>query len=261
MPVVVNYRGGEAEVFLQKSIRWIRPSLERVSRIVVPSGFLKAVFQKFDIETAIVPNIIDLNRFRRDKCKELNQEAPHIIVCRNLEPIYDVATALKGFAVIAAELPEAVLSVAGEGPDHTALIALAMELGVDSQVTFTGRLNVEEMINLYHSADLMLNASRVDNMPNALLESMAAGVPIVTTDAGGIPHMVEQGVTAELVAIGDWNAMGEKSLAILQDQQRHTELAEACIKAVEIYQWDSVKPQWQQVYNDAGKSMSDKAIV
>ncbi|MCP4278154.1 MAG: glycosyltransferase family 4 protein [Gammaproteobacteria bacterium] len=259
VPVVINYRGGEAEAFFQNSIRWINPSLAKVDCIAVPSSFLQAVFQKFGLETVIVPNIIDLERFGRTKPKKLNTERPHIIVCRNLEAIYDVATAVRAFSLIAPEIPGATLSVAGEGPEGEALRALVADLGIVSQVTFTGRLDVEAMMRLYHSADLMLNASRVDNMPNALLESMAAGVPIVTTDAGGIPHMVEQGVTAELVAIGDWKMMAEKSLAILNDQQQHANLAEACEAAVDVYQWNSVKPLWLQIYGRIAKPSVEKA--
>lgn len=248
VPVVVNYRGGEAEAFFQRSIRWVRPGLEKVGCIAVPSGFLQAVFSGFGIETAIVPNIIDLKRFKCSDGKELNREAPHIVVCRNLEPIYDVTTALRAFSKIVSQIPGSRLSIAGEGPDRPMLEALARELEVNDSVIFSGRLDLDGMQALYASADLMLNASRVDNMPNALLEAMSAGVPIVTTDAGGIPFMVEQGKTAELVSVGDWKAMGEAAVAILSDPEKHANLAQACTDAVSIYQWESVKPVWMQVY-------------
>lgn len=248
VPVVINYRGGEAETFFQRSIRWVRPSIEKVGCIAVPSGFLQSVFSGFGMDTTIVPNIIDLERFKCSGDKVLNREAPHIVVCRNLEPIYDVATAVRAFSLILSQIPGSRLSVAGEGPDRQMLEALTRELSINDSVKFTGRLDLDGMQHLYASADLMLNASRVDNMPNALLEAMSAGVPIVTTDAGGIPYMVEQGKTAYLISVGDWKSMGEAAATILSDSEQHANLARACTDGVSIYQWESVKPMWMQVY-------------
>ncbi|MCK5480228.1 MAG: glycosyltransferase, partial [Gammaproteobacteria bacterium] len=65
-PVVVNYRGGEAEEFFQKSFRWVRPSLKRVAAVIVPSDFLAKVFRRRDIDVHIVRNIVDIKRFTSD---------------------------------------------------------------------------------------------------------------------------------------------------------------------------------------------------
>lgn len=248
VPVVVNYRGGEAESFLKSSVRLVRQSLKRTDCMVVPSGFLKAVFNRFDMDSVIIPNIIDLERFNFRENKELNLSAPHLIICRNLEPIYDVATALKAFSKIVAEMPGATLSVAGEGPERQMLESLARELGVDKRVNFTGRLDLEGMQSLYRSADLMLNASRVDNMPNALLEAMSAGVPIVTTDAGGIPYMVTNGETALLTQIGNWREMAELAIKVLGDAGLYSSLSESGRQNVMQYRWESVKRLWIDRY-------------
>ena len=97
-PVLVNYRGGEAATFFEKAFHWVRPTLRRASVIVVPSGFLQAVFAKHDVGTKIVPNIIDLSRFYHDENKLSDSDAPHLIVTRNLEPIYNIPMALRAFA-------------------------------------------------------------------------------------------------------------------------------------------------------------------
>jgi hypothetical protein len=93
--VVINYRGGEADSFFNKSFLWVKPSLSQADAIIVPSGFLEQVFEKRGFSTRIVPNIIDLSRFtaRPAAGPSTNPGAPHIIVTRNLEPIYDNATA------------------------------------------------------------------------------------------------------------------------------------------------------------------------
>lgn len=76
---------------------------------------------------------------------------------------------------------------------------LACRLGLADVVTFTGRVDNEGMAALYQSADIMINPSLVDNMPISLLEALASSVPVVSTDVGGVPFMVEHEKTALLV--------------------------------------------------------------
>ncbi len=119
IPVVVNYRGGEAEGFFQKSFRWVRPSLKRVAAVVVPSGFLAEVFRRRDIDVHIVKNIVDMQRFLSASPPPQQQSnAPHLLVTRNLEAIYDIGTALRAFRRIHQTCPGARLTVCGSGPER-----------------------------------------------------------------------------------------------------------------------------------------------
>lgn len=251
VPVIVNYRGGEAEAFLRQQIRWIRPTLNRVDRLVVPSGFLKDVFARFGIEVEVVPNIIDLDHFSGRKKEFPISDAPHLVVCRNLELIYDVETAIRAFSIVQKHYPAALLTVAGEGPERAELEQLVDSLQLKPSVTFSGRLDRDGMVTLYRSADLMLNSSRVDNMPNALLESMSAGVPVVTTDAGGIPYMVSDGSSALVCRVGDHKAMADAAIQLLSDQDRYRKIAHNAREEVLRYRWESVKPQWMALYTRA----------
>ncbi|TVO73577.1 glycosyltransferase family 4 protein [Sedimenticola selenatireducens] len=251
VPVVVNYRGGEANAFLTKSNSWVRPSLRRVAKVVVPSGFLAQVFASFDVASEVVPNIIDLDRFSSDEKRTLNKSSPHFIVCRNLEAIYDVETAIRAFSSIVASYPQARLTIAGEGPERSALEQRVKDLCLEPQVAFTGRLDPEKMASLYKSADVMLNTSRVDNMPNALLEAMSAGVPIVSTDAGGIPYMVENDQTALLRPVGDWQGIADAALMLLQQDTLYQRLSENGVEDVFRYRWKSVQPLWMAIYSEA----------
>lgn len=150
-------------------------------------------------------------------------------------------------------IPGARLSVAGEGPERLRLEALAGELGIDHCVTFVGRLDLEGMRALYESADLMLNASRVDNMPNALLEAMSAGVPIVTTDAGGIPYMVKNGESALITQIGNWSEMAELAVKVLGDPGLYALLSANGRQNVKRYRWESVRQLWINRYTELDK--------
>lgn len=246
VPVVVNYRGGEAADFLARAHRSVRASMRRVSLLIVPSSFLQQVFAGFAMHADIVPNIVDLKRFhaRADR----RGGAAHIVVARNLEPLYDNSSALRAFQIIHGQLADARLTIAGSGPEARQLQDLARELGLQEVVTFTGRLDRDAMAALLRSADVSINPSLADNMPNSILESLASGVPVVSTNVGGIPHMVEHGTTALLVAPSDAQAMAESCLLLLRDDALWQRMSEAGRAAVQRYTWQQVAPLFAQAY-------------
>jgi glycosyltransferase involved in cell wall biosynthesis len=164
-----------------------------------------------------------------------------VLVARNLEDIYDIPTALRAFARVRAAHAHARLTVAGSGPQRAALERLCADLGIADAVAFTGRVDNERMGDLYRDADVLLNPALVDNMPNSLLEGMASGVPIVSTNVGGVPYLVEQERTALLVAPGDFAAMADAALRVVEDPRLAASLRTAGLEAVQRYAWPNVR--------------------
>ncbi|GIX29517.1 MAG: hypothetical protein KatS3mg123_3398 [Burkholderiales bacterium] len=245
--VIVNYRGGGAETFFSGAGRLGRAALARADALVTPSGFLKAVFERFGFQATVIPNIVDLERFR-PAARRPEVAGKHIVVTRNLEPIYDIASALAAFARVRARIPEARLTVAGTGPELERLQALARALGIQEAVTFAGRVANEHMPFLYQSADVMLNPSRVDNMPISILEAFASGVPVVSTDAGGIPYIAEHERTALLVKPGDAQAMADALVRVLVDAELAARLARAGLEEARRYRWEAIRGLWLAEY-------------
>lgn len=249
-PTLVNYRGGEAAGFLQKSALIVAASLRRSSALVVPSGFLREVFGRHGFHAEILPNIVDLQRFRPDAGEGAPAgETLHLLVARNLEPLYDNATAIRAFAAARAQWPGLRITVAGTGPEEAALRALATELGLGDAVFFAGRVEREDMAKLYRRSVLSLNPSLADNMPNSVLESLASGVPVVSTDVGGVPFLVQDGVTALLVPPRDISAMGEAILRLLRDAELHARLRRNGLEEVQRYTWARVGPLLASFYH------------
>ncbi len=249
VPSIVNYRGGEAAAFLARSGESIRRTLQRTSVLVVPSGFLHDVFGRYGIASQVVPNIIDIERFRP---AAVRAAAPHLVVARNLEPIYDIPTALRAFAQVRKHLPDARMTVAGSGPAFQALQALCATLGIADAVAFCGRLERSEMAELYRVASVVLNPSSVDNMPNSVLEAMASGVPVVSTNVGGVPFILHDGDTGLLVSAGDYEAMAMAVLRVHSDDALASRIRAAALADVQQYTWPRVREQWADVYSAAG---------
>jgi glycosyltransferase involved in cell wall biosynthesis len=239
IPVLVNYRGGEAADFLEASERVVALTLRRVQALLVPSGFLQTVFARHRYAAQIVPNVIDLQRFTP---AETEPSAPHLVVARNLEVLYDNASAIRALALVRERFPAARLTVAGSGPELQNLEHLAAELGQADSVCFAGRLDRDAMAALYRSATVSLNPSLADNMPNSVLESMASGVPVISTDVGGVPFLLTHEVTGLLVKPKDPSALADAVLRLLEEAELRMRLRQAGLAEVQRYTWMRVAP-------------------
>ena len=261
--VIVNYRGGEAEEFFSRSFRWIRPSLNKVTLIIVPSGFLADVFKRRDVATRIVPNIVNLERFTAgERHRHSSGDAgPKLLVTRNLEPIYDIDTALRVLQQVRKSFPEASITICGSGPERDRLVALAQTLEIESAVVFTGRVDNEQIAALYQSADVMVNPSLADNMPNSVLEALASGVPVVSTEVGGVPYLVQHEKTALLVPVSDVDAMAKAVIRVLETPELAARLAAAGLAEIQQYTWPNVEGKLQAVYTDALMEEGSREIV
>ena len=250
-PVLVNYHGGEAERFLKRSRALVALSLDRVIVLTVPSPFLQRVFHAQGWQSQIVPNVVDLSLFQPRGSRAFDDARPHVVVLRNLEPVYDNSSALRAFALLRQRYPGARLSVAGSGPELAALIELADSLELGDSVRFCGRLDRDGIAQLLAEADISLNPSLVDNTPVSVLESLAAGVPVVSTRVGGIPDLVQDGRSALLVPPADPAAMAEAMGRVVADQALRQSLRDGGLAVVGAYSWASVAPRLSQCYGDA----------
>lgn len=247
--ILLNYHSGEAEDHLERWRLSTRPLIKLVDKIVVPSDYLVRVFAKFGLEATAIYNIIDLDRFEFRERKPLR---PVFLSNRLLEPTYGVDCLLRAFSFIQKEIPDAVLTVAGDGSRRSALEKLANELRLQN-TTFIGRIEQEEINRQYSASDIYLNATTIDNQPLSLVEAFACGLPVVTTDAGGIPDIVTHEKTGFLVPVGDAEALARHALRILSDQDFSRSMIERARAECAKYTWAVVCPKWLDVYHSVAK--------
>ncbi len=252
VPVVVNYRGGEAESFLARSHRSVRATMTLAAALVVPSGFLQEVFARFGMTAEIVPNIVNLQRFHNPQTERATRR--RLLVARNLEKIYGNDTAIRAFALVKARYPDATLTIAGSGPEEEPLKRLVSELGVGSSVVFTGRLDPLQMAELYRNVDVALNPSLADNMPNSVLEALACGIPVVSTNVGGVPYIVRDLETALLVPPQSPDAMTKAILRVIEDSELCARLRTNGLAEVQRYTWEAIWPLWAETYRETTKN-------
>jgi glycosyltransferase involved in cell wall biosynthesis len=107
------------------------------------------------------------------------------------------------------------------------------------------------IVSLYRSADGLLNPTTVDNMPNSLLEALACGVPVISTDVGGVPYIVRHESTALLVPPGDERQMAAAIVRLFADIELRRDLSAAGLAEIRQYAWPEVKSRWLDLYESA----------
>lgn len=237
--VILCAKGGKAESFFRKYGFLLKPVFEKTDVITAPSGFLRDVFiNAFGIKPIIIPDITDLDQFHFHKRESFQ---PKLLVTRALEEIYDIGCVIRAFRIVRDRFPKAQLGIAGGGSRRAELEALVVSLNLTDSVTFYGEVTHKQIHELYRKYDISINASRFDNVPGAILESFASGLPVVSTDAGGIPYMVEDGVTGLLASVGDYEGLALKAIQIITQPELGRRLAEAGAQYCKMYGWDHVR--------------------
>jgi L-malate glycosyltransferase len=242
--VVLHYHSGEADDHLSNWGTLVHPWLRLAHEIVVPSEYLRSVFARHGYHARVIPNVVDVSRFRyRDRAPL----RPRLLSTRNLEPYYRVDVILEAFARFKVQEPAATLIVAGCGSEEARLRRLAASLA-DDAIHFVGKIDPEAMPTLYAEADIFLNASVVDNQPVSIIEAHSAGLPVVSTATGDIPFMVRDGETGLLVPPGDGAALADALVTLWHDPDRARHMARQARREVEKHTWPAVRDAWAEVY-------------
>jgi glycosyltransferase involved in cell wall biosynthesis len=245
-PVLLNYHSGEAPDHLERS--WIaRRTLQRYVHLnVVPSPFLRDVLASFGVAAEVVSNTIDSGQFRYRTRDPLR---PRLLSTRNFEPMYNVACVLRAFARVQARYPDASLTLVGSGSQESALRTLAAGMSLRN-VTFAGRVAPSDIARFYAAADIYVQAPTIDNMPLSVLEAFASGLPVVSTDVGGVPAILTHGVHGLLVRDDDAEELAAQVLHLLAQPARARQMAAAAKESCQRYDWSVVRERWLAAYRE-----------
>jgi glycosyltransferase involved in cell wall biosynthesis len=210
------------------------------------SGYLAAIFARFGLKARPIFNIVDASQFI---FRERRQVRPYFLHNRGLERHYNPMCSLRAFSIVQRKYPEARLAVAHDGPLRGELEALTAELGLNN-VRFLGKVDQNRMRELYDDADVYMMSPDADNMPLSVLECFASGVPLVSTAAGGVPYIVEDGRTGLLVPPNDHQALAAAALRLIEEDGLALQLAQSGFNECARYQPDRVATEWCRLYSE-----------
>ncbi len=209
---------------------------------VAPSQYLKHEFEKEGYDKlTYIPNTIAISDYPFLKRSQLR---PKLLWVRSFAEIYHPMLALKVVERLMEELPDIELCMVG--PDKDGSLAKCKQY-VDLHklpVHFTGKLSKHEWRELSKGYDLFINTTNFDNMPVSVIEAMALGLPIVSTNVGGIPYLIDHGNNGILVPPNDVDGMATAIRSLLNDPVSVQELTHNARQKVEGYDWEIVKLDW-----------------
>jgi hypothetical protein len=234
MPMILWLHGGNLAEFASRNPERVRRVLARGRIVVAPSRFLAEPFG-----ARVIPNVVDLDQY---PYRHRPRVAPRLLWMRTFHELYRPDLALR----VLERLPGATLTMAGQDKGLLAETRRrAEEMGLD--IRFPGFLDAEGKRREFAAHDVFLNTNRVDNAPVSVLEAAAFGLPVVSTDVGGIPCLVRDGEEALLVPEGDSEAMAAAVRRLLDEPGLAGRLSAAGREVAERSSWPRVKPLWEEL--------------
>jgi N-acetyl-alpha-D-glucosaminyl L-malate synthase BshA len=233
-------------------------SIEKSDRITAVSQYLREetcrAFGCDGPDVDVIHNFIDPQIYDRGKYpallkNEFARSKPILMHVSNFRTVKRVRDVIRIYAEVNRELPS-VLVMIGDGPDRPAAEEEARLLGVEHSVSFLGKL--EQIAPLLAAADLFLLPSQSESFGLSALEALASGVPVIGSNAGGLPEVVRDGETGALCAVGDVAGMAAAALEILQNKKRWTEMSTlAAADARERFSRDAIVSKYESLYRDS----------
>jgi phosphatidyl-myo-inositol dimannoside synthase len=271
VPSVITMHGGDVYVNPEQGYdfptRWyVRPALrwtlrhasaltaitedcrQHALRAGAPAEHIRLVF-----------NGTDLRRF--SPAEKGDRRAPHfgphmIFACRQLFPRKGIRFLLEAAAVLKPQFPDLKVVLAGDGFERPALVQLAQELGIGEDVTFLGWVSNAELPPFYRAAAVSVIPSLEEGFGIPAAEAMGCEVAVVASDAGGLPEVVENGITGLVVPRGDSAALANAIGSLLTDPERRRQMGQAGrARALRLFDWDRSAEQFEELYSEIAQRM------
>ena len=249
-PYVLTLRGGNLPSFAQKTGERVPRLLQSSPIVTTPSAYLFEQMRPYHKELVLLPNPLDLGKY---SFKHRAHPGPKLVWLRAFHDIYNPSLAVQVVAQLARDFPDVRLIMMGPDSGDGSLERtnkLASQLGVTDRLTCTGPVPKHDVPHLLNQGDILLNTPRVDNTPVSVLEAMACGLCIVSTNVGGIPYLLKDESDSLLVPTGDVAAMAKAVRRFLDEDNLAERLSRNARQKVVQFDWSMILPRWEQLFTD-----------
>ena len=243
-PYVLTLHGGNLPSLAKRWPRRVRRLLRSAAAVTTPSQYLLNQMRPYGEDLRLVPNPLDLPAFR---FRLRRRPEPRIIWVRAFHHLYNPTLTPRVLAALAREFPEIRLTMIGPDKGDGSLQAtqeLARKLGVAGNIEWPGAVPKADIPKWLDQHDIFLNTTNADNTPVSILEAMASGLCIVSTNVGGIPYLLDSDREALLTAADDPAAMAAAVRRILTEPPLAESLSHHARQKAERFDWAAILPQW-----------------
>jgi glycosyltransferase involved in cell wall biosynthesis len=246
-PYILTLHGGNLPSFAQRHGKRVQQLLQGACTVTTPSAYLFEKMRVHRQDLVRLPNSLELSRY---SFKRREHPEPNLVWLRAFHDIYNPSLAVKVAALLAKDFPTVRLLMIGPDKEDGSLELarnLARKLGILEKITFTGPVPKSTIPKWINEGDILLNTPRIDNTPVSILEAMACGVCVVSTNVGGIPYLLEDESDALLVAAGDDAAMAIAVQRLITEDGLAKRLSENARRKVEQFDWSNILPKWEKL--------------
>lgn len=213
---------------------------------VAPSAYLKAEFEKEGYHVRSISNFIPIAKY---PYRNRTPAAPKLLYVRAYQALYNPVLAIRVLKEVAAKYPEARLCMVGPDKDGSMEVVrrAAEAMDLTDKVEINGRLSKDVWIALSDGYDFFINTTNYDNMPVSVMEAMAMGMVVISTNVGGVPALVNHGVNGILVNPNDADAFVHWICRLVEEPAMAARLSAAARKKALSFDWSVVGPKWRDL--------------
>lgn len=247
IPYFPILRGGNLKERLKKSPKFCKQLFLNASKNIGVSNFLKESFEERGFPFQMIPNNIPVAEYPfqlRTHCE------PKILWVRSMNKVYNPLMALDILKLVHDQYPLATLAMVGPDKDGSSeeFQQYAKELNLEKFIQITGGKSKQEWRKFSEGFSIFLSTTNIDNTPISVMEAMALGLPVVSTNVGGVPFIIQSGKNGLLYPAKDAAAGAHAILSILNDSSLALNLSSNGRKTVEEWDWEVVKMKWKNLF-------------
>jgi glycosyltransferase involved in cell wall biosynthesis len=244
--IVMHLHGGGFPDFIKRHPRWSRRVLRRADALVAPSTFLTRAVTSLGFQAEVIPNVVELGAY---PYRYRPRVRPRMFWMRSFHHIYNPLMAVKTLHRVRQFAPDATLVMGGQEKGMMEAVRQeAVRLGLADAMRLPGFLDQPAKWREGEANDIYLNTNRVDNTPVAVLEAAAMGLPVVSTNVGGLPDLLTDGETGLLVPDDDDAAMARAVQRLVESPELSARLSARGRQLAEGCSWENVRPKWQELF-------------
>lgn len=246
LPYIPILHGGNLPNRLVKSPKMSNQLFQNSIINVSPSKYLKIAFEALHYKVQLIPNTLEITNYKFKKRKVFK---PNLLWVRAFDKTYNPTMAIEVLVKLKGKYSDAKLCMVGPKKDETfsATLELVEQYGLKDSVEITGVMAMKEWHKKSEDYDIFINTTNFDNMPVSVIEAMALGLPVVSTNVGGLPYLIENNETGILVKPNNAQQMAGSIIDLIETSNNAILIAEKARLQVEKYDWSVVKENWLNI--------------
>lgn len=245
---ILFLHGGDLPKRYQRNPVLVSSAFKGAHCLIAPSNYLKNYFEIKGFNMTHIPNIIEIENY---PFKERKNIKPNILSIRGFGKAYNPLMTLQAINELKDKINSLNLLMLGDKNEYyySEVIDYIKQNKLDNKVKISGKCTKEEWLSLSKNYDIMVSNPIIDNTPISVIEGMALGLFVISTDVGGIPDLLEDNIDCFLVKSNDYKQLANTIEKVIENLNMFSEIQIKARLKAESFDWKSIKPVWMEIIN------------